>query len=58
MKYYKSAKEAKEVRDAAATKAVADIICQVRQDKDQALKDLADLPCAGIYPPILPLPAG
>ena len=42
MKYYKSAKEAKEVRDAAATKAVADIICQVRQDKDQALKDLAE----------------
>lgn len=42
MKYYKSAKEAKEVRDAAATRAVADIICQVRQDKDQALKDLAE----------------
>lgn len=41
MKYYKTAKEAKEVRDAAATKAVADIICQVRTDKDQALKDLA-----------------
>lgn len=41
MKYYKMAKEAKEVRDAAATKAVADIVCQVRQDKDQALKDLA-----------------
>ena len=42
MRYYKNAKEAKEVRDAAATKAVADIICQVRQDKDQALKDLAE----------------
>lgn len=42
MKYYKSAKEAKEVRDAQATKAVADIICQVRRDKDQALKDLAE----------------
>lgn len=41
MKYYKSAKQAKEVRDAQATKAVADIICQVRQNKDQALKDLA-----------------
>lgn len=41
MKYYKSAKEAKEVRDAHATKAVADIICQVRQQGDQALKDLA-----------------
>lgn len=41
MRYYKNAKEAKEVRDAAATKAVADIICQVRTDKDQALKDLA-----------------
>ena len=42
MRYYKNAKEAKEVRDASATKAVADIICQVRQDKDQALKDLAE----------------
>lgn len=41
MKYYKSANEAKEVRDAQATKAVADIICEVRQNKDQALKDLA-----------------
>lgn len=41
MKYYKSAKEAKEVRDAQATKAVADIICEVRQNKDQALKDFA-----------------
>lgn len=41
MKYYKSAKEEKEVRDAQATKAVADIICEVRQNKDQALKDLA-----------------
>lgn len=41
MKYYKLAKEAKEVRDANATKAVADIICQVRKDGDRALKDLA-----------------
>ncbi len=41
MKYYKLAKEAKEVRDAGATKAVADIICQVQKDGDRALKDLA-----------------
>ena len=41
MRYYKEAKEAKEVRDAQATKAVADIICQVRTDGDKALKDLA-----------------
>lgn len=41
MKYYKSAKEAKEVRDAQATKAVADIICEVRQRGDEALRDFA-----------------
>ena len=41
MKYYKTVKEEKEVRDAQATKAVADIILKVRQEKDQALKDLS-----------------
>lgn len=41
MKYYKSAKEAKEVRDAQATKAVADIICEVRRRGDEALRDFA-----------------
>lgn len=41
MRYYKTAKEAKEVRDAQATKAVADIICEVRQHGDQALRDFA-----------------
>lgn len=41
MRYYKSAKEAKEVRDAQATKAVADIICEVRQRGDEALRDFA-----------------
>lgn len=41
MKFYKEAKEAKEVRDAEATKAVADIILGVRQQGDQYLKDLA-----------------
>lgn len=41
MKYYKTAKEAKEVRDAQATKAVADIICEVRQRGDEALRDFA-----------------
>ena len=41
MRYYKTAKEAKEVRDAQATKAVADIICEVRQRGDEALRDFA-----------------
>ncbi len=41
MKYYKNAKEAKAVRDAEATKTVADLICNVRQNGDQELKDLA-----------------
>lgn len=41
MRYYKTAKEAKEVRDAQATKTVADIICEVRKRGDEALKDFA-----------------
>lgn len=41
MRYYKTAKEAREVRDAQATKAVADIICEVRQRGDEALRDFA-----------------
>ncbi len=41
MKFYKQATEEKEVRDAQATKTVADIICNVRTNKDQALKDYA-----------------
>lgn len=41
MRYYKEAKQAREVRDADTTKAVADIILGVRQRKDAELKDLA-----------------
>jgi len=41
MKYYKTAKEEKIVRDAQATQAVADIIDQVCANGDQTLRDLA-----------------
>ena len=41
MKYFKEAKQAKEVRDAQATKAVCDIILGVRQHGDNELRDLA-----------------
>ena len=41
MRYFKQTNEEKEVRDAQATKTVADIICDVRCNKDQALKEYA-----------------
>lgn len=41
MKYFKTAKEEKIVRDAQATKAVANIIDQVCENGDQTLRDLA-----------------